>query len=435
MAGGVRGGRGAREILGARESLHETKPRADLAVLPGELGAERRLPEFAEAEATKRRFDAGHRETVEYEFHRAFEVFHERKGPGLFPGKRGFLFLPGFRKVSPADFASAKPKEETRWDLESLWSAVQSSGAMILFLPLAFPIKSGTVDSLLGIHSGQFWFTSLSRALNLGLSPSSILNWLGIRDKDSGFRLKPNHTSYSDDIFRMEPLFLPPEFFVPKRARGGLTEVDTTAKDSELPASRTEDITDFSQPMNLIKIRNVMMEKLRQRGFKVGEDIVFAEKLEQAPTAKSEGEIAAATFFERKRVEALPPLRGEGAGMSLHGYNAEIFWDASSYSWSLRSLHDRLPLKEKDPEAVHWTLHREGTNFGVIRAEIPLILNDTLHTTMRVNFLKGVVVEVQLSLRWNFLAQRKEIVVLEKFSKEDPGIRGPLPTWGRFLRP
>jgi len=215
------------------------------------------------------------------------------------------------------------------------------------------------------------------------------------------------------------------------RAREGFSEKDTTAKDSEPPASRREDIIDFSQPMNLIKIRQVMMEKLRQRGFRVGEDIVFVEKLEQAPTAKSEGEIAAATFFERKRVESLPPFRGEGAGMSLHAYNAEIFWDGNSYSWSLRSLHERLPLKEKDPEAVHWTLHREGESSVVNRAEIPLILNDTLHTTMRVNFLKGVVVEVQLSLRWNFLAQRKEIVVLEKFSKEDPGIRGPLPTWGR----
>lgn len=424
MAGGVRGGRGAREIVGIRESGHEARPRAGLGSLPGELGAERRLPEFAEAEAAKRRFDAGHREVVEYEFHRAFNVFHERKGPGLFLGKKGLLFLPGYREVSPAEFASAKPKEESGWTFEGLWNAVRSSEAMILFLPLAFPIKSGTVDSLLGFHSGQFWFTSLSRALNLGLSPSSILNWLGIRDKDSGFRLKPNHDSHLDyDIFRISPAFFPPDFLVPKRNPEGFSGKDTTGKNPSASEPRGRDTADFARHMDAVQVQRARMDELALRGFSTGEQLEFLKKLDQAPVDPTAGKNAAASFFERKlKISPLSWPFGK-PGLSLPSYNAEILWDGHSNSWSFR------PLPKSD-----WTVWRGGELRSARHPEIPLFHNDSMRTTMQVEFLPEVLVMVDISLQLN-AEGRRELVVTERFHKVDPVFTGAKPTWGRSTIP
>ncbi|MDL1871341.1 hypothetical protein FBR05_03960 [Deltaproteobacteria bacterium PRO3] len=424
MAGGVRGGRGAREIVGVRDTGPEARPRVGLSSLPGELGAERRLPEFAEAEAAKRRFDAGHREVVESEFHRAFEVFHERKGPGLFPGKKGFLFFPGFREVSPAEFASVKPKEESGWTFEGLWNAVQSSGAMILFLPLAFPIKPGAVDSFLGFHSRQFWFTSLSRALNLGLSPSSILNWLGIRDKDSGFRLKSNHDSHLDyDIFRISPAFFPTDFLVPKRNPEGFSGKDTTGKNPSASGPQGRDTTNFARHMDAVQVQRARMDELALRGFSTGEQLGFLKKLDQAPVDPTAGRNAAATFFERTLKISPSSWSFEKPGLSLPAYNAEILWDGHSNSWSFRPM----------PKA-NWTVWRGDELRKARHPEIPLFHNDSMRTTMRVEFLPEVLVMVDISLQLN-AEGRRELVVAERFHKVDPKFTGTQPTWGRSTIP
>ncbi|MCC6272811.1 MAG: hypothetical protein IT572_05045 [Deltaproteobacteria bacterium] len=413
MAGGVRGGRGAREIVGIRESGHEVRPRVGLGSLPGELGAERRLPEFAEAEAAKRRFDARHREAVEYEFHRAFEVFHERKGPGLFPGKKGFLSLPGFREVSPAEFVNEKPKEKSGWTLEGLWNAVQRPEAMILFVPWVLSFKQGADDAIFGPGGNDrllFLIRSLRRALDPRLTPVG-------------------------DIYRLieEPVvFSPPDYLLPMRAREGFSDKDTTAKDTSVSAPQGRDASDFARYMDSV---TAACYELELHGFSVWKQLEFKSALADA-TAQVEGKIAAAPFFERERKLSEPSLEGEQLGISLPAYNAEIFWAGHPHhSWSLRTLHDRLAYKEKDPEAVHWIIQRGDNSWRARLTEIPLYLNDALLTSMQVKSIPGVVVKISISLQVDPTLARRVIVITEKFFKEGPESMGYLPTWGKFLIP
>lgn len=421
MAGGIRGGRGAREIIGLRESGLEARPRAGMSSLPGGLGAERRLPELAAAADAKRRFDERHREAVEYEFDRAFHVFHEREGPGLFSGKKGFLFFPGFREVSPADFANAKPKEKAEWTLESLWSAVQRPETMILFVPWVISLQQMYTG---GGHSGQFWFSSLRRALDLGLSPSSILDWLGFSNPDSGIRIKTSQSPHASDIYRNgTSRYLSREAFAPKDVRGVAPEKPSAGPDSKPPASRRTDIIDFARHMDSVQIQRNRMDELALHGFSVGEQLEFLKKLDKAPTAQTGSELAAAPFFERKRKLSPPSLPIEELGIPLSPYNAEILWDGNSNSWTFRPL----------PKA-NWTVWRGGELRDARHPEMPIFDNDSLRTKMEVDFLPEVLVFVDISLQVN-AEGRRELVVTEGFHKVDPKLRGSLPIWGRSAIP
>ncbi len=427
MAGGVRGGRVAKEVLGVREYGHESGPRAGLASLPGGLGAERRLPEFAEAEAAKRRFDAGHREAVDYEFHRAFEVFHERKGPGFFSGKKGFLFILDFCQVTPAQFVSAKPNEEIRWGLESLWNAVQSSGAMILFLPLAIPIMPKTVNSFPFPHSGQFLVTGIPNALNLGLMPF-FLGWQGSSTPDSATPIKTSQPHRASDPSWFEiPGFAPFDALAPKEIHMGPPEKKSIWADYKPPASRMG-FSDFARHMDSVQVTRARMDELAQNGFSPAEQLEFLEKLEQASTAKTGGEFASPTFFKRTR--KISPLYeaswlGAEPRIPLPAYNADIFWDGNSSSWSFRPR----------PNRVDWIIKRSGEFLDVRHAEITLSLNESLHNKLQVKFLPEVRVYVDISIQMDPVEGRRVLVVTEQFDKEKPMYGEALPTWGRSTLP
>lgn len=429
MGGGVRGGRGARESVGIRESGHEARLRAGLGSLPGELGAERRLPEFAEAEAAKRRFDAGHREAVEYEFHRAFNVFHERKGPGLFSGSKGSLYLPGYRGLSPTEFVNAKPRDGDGWTLGGVWRSVTEPKLWVIFFPwlaLTVPRRS---DALLGIatYDKSIWEAIPSQVFGLGHSRTSDLTLTGAeyRDKsitrtDKGFSSNPSWIGTT----RIAPAFT----FVSKETREGPSETEATGLNLEAPASPKTNISDFARHMDSVQVTRARMDELAQNGFSSAEQLEFLEKLKQASTAKTGGEFAAPTFFTRTR-KISPPHEASWLGaeprIPLPAYNADIFWDGNSSSWSFR------PRLNK----VDWIIKRSGEFLDVRHAEITLSLNESLHNKLQVKFLPEVRVYVDISIQMDPVEGRRVLVVTEQFDKEKPMYGEALPTWGRSTIP
>ncbi|KAB2837902.1 hypothetical protein F9K50_10210 [bacterium] len=325
MAGGIRGGRGAREIIGLRESGLEARPRAGMSSLPGGLGAERRLPELAAAADAKRRFDERHRRAIEFQFHRAFAQFENPGGRKIGAGWKPFLSILTNRPMAPKGFVEARPARDVSDTLEAIWKYV----------------------------TGQ--------------------------SHEEGMR---------------------------------------------------QNILDIPKMMDAIQIARGHMEELAQRGFLPGERLEFLKKYHRTPLAKDRYYGPFFTFYERETVFPLPEKSEGGDVLELPRYSSKISWNPKKGYWRLRTDYDHLPGKDRDPEAHYWSI-QHGDSMGASGSGwgIPIYVDSKLQTVMRSKFLPEVVVAVEISLRTDPITGKEQAVVVEKFSREDPLLRGSLPPW------